>query len=265
MNERGCGVYERATSSQFRTLQDSFQLEKNVKFFIRASLVAAMVSAGPLLAQTLASESQISSTGHGEVQLKPARASIYFTVQGRGETAALAAAKNAQIVAATVKSLIAAGLRPETITNSFYNVAPDFEYTAGARKQNGFLASNGISVEKVNIADVGKVIDAGLAGGADMVSSAQYSGDGIEEARRNALKVAVQQARLDAEAMATAAGGSLGRLVSLMTGAPPVAGERAIQLRAAAASTIAGGTAIRPADLTVSATATGRWEFIPRK
>jgi uncharacterized protein YggE len=251
--------------SQFRILQDSFHKEQNVKFFIHAALVVVTALASPLLAQTLYSESQISSSGQGEVQIKPTAASLYFTVQGRGETAALAATKNAQIVSETVKALIAAGLRPETISNSVYNVAPDFEFTAGARKQNGFLASNGIRIQKVNIADVGKIIDAGLAAGATMVSSAQYSGDGIEEARRSALKIAVQQARFDAEAMAAAAGGSLGRLVSLVTGAPPVPGDRMIELRAAAASSIAGGTAIRPADLTVSATATGRWEFIPRK
>ena len=239
-------------------------MEKKVRNFIRTSLLALSLYGTMLSAQVPPAEPQVSASGRGEVQIKPTRAILNFTVQGKAETAALAASKNAQLVAATMKSLLAAGLRAENITNANYSVAPDYDFTTTGRKQIGFVASNGIRVEVANIADVGKVIDAGLAGGATQVAAAQYSGDKMDEARRTALKSAVEQARHDAEAMAAAAGGELGRLVFLSSGLVQGFPDRSTDL-------VAGGTVaarameIRPGELTVSAIATGRWEFITRK
>jgi uncharacterized protein YggE len=238
-------------------------MEKNVRIVIRASLIAMSLSGSFVSAQTTPVEPQVTASGRGEVQIKPTRATLYFTVQGKAETAALAASKNAELVAATMKSLLAAGLRSENITNANYSVAPDYEFSTTGRKQIGFVASNGIRVELANIADVGKVIDAGLAGGATQVTSAQYSGDKMDEARRTALKAAVEQARHDAEAMAAAAGGELGRLVFLTSGLVQGFPDRGIEL--GGGTVAARATEIRPADLTVSAFATGRWEFVTRK
>ena len=234
-----------------------------MKIFIRTSLVSLYLYGTMLSGQVAPTDPQVSASGRGEVQIKPTRATLYFTVQAKAETAAIAASKNAQLVAATMKSLLAAGLRPENITNANYSVSPDYDFSSTGRKQIGFVASNGIRVELANISDVGKVIDAGLAGGATQVASAQYSGDKMDEARRTALKAAVEQARRDAEAMAAAAGGELGRLVFLSSGLVQGFNDRAVEL--AGGSVVARATEIRPADLTVSAIATGRWEFIKRK
>jgi uncharacterized protein YggE len=85
----------------------------------------------------------------------------------------------------------------------------------------------------------------------------------MDEARRTALKAAVEQARHDAEAMAAAAGGELGRLVFLTSGLVQGFPDRGIEL--GGGTVAARATEIRPADLTVSAFATGRWEFVTRK
>lgn len=225
--------------------------------------LALLTSAAAAQTGPVPSEPSLNAFGRGEVRVKPTRAIIHFTVQGRGATAALAAAENASLVAGTMKALAAAGLKPDAISNNSYNVGPDYEFSSAGRKQNGFVASNGIRVEVSRLADLGKIIDAGLGGGATQVSSAQYSGEKMEEARRDALKIAVDEARRDAEAMAAAAGGQLGRLLSLTSsGAMP--NPREVELGRVAMSTV-GGTAISPNDLTVVATASGRWEFIARK
>lgn len=76
---------------------------------------------------------------------------------------------------------------------------------------------------------------------------------------------AVKQARADAALIATAAGGSLGRLISLTSsgGAPPVYGQFQLE---SAVLTSGGGpvpTSISPRDLIATAQASGRWEFVP--
>jgi len=238
-----------------------------VRQSIRLLSIAFLLLSGSAAAQDASNLPQVAATGRGEIRVKPTRATISFTVQGRGSTAALAAAENARLVASTIRALQAAGLKSEEITNSGYNVVPDYEYSNTGRKQNGFVASNVIRAEVAQISNVGKTIDAGLAGGATQVASAQYSGDRMDDARRDALKAAVEESRRDAEAMAAAAGGTLGRLMLLASAGAAVPTQRdayaEVALRTAGGT--AGGTVISPNELTVIATTTARWEFIPRR
>ncbi len=229
--------------------------------------IAVGIASSTASAQIAPTDPQVLATGRGEARIKPTRAVVSFTVQGRGATAAIAASENAATSAATMKSLLSAGLKPDDITNNAYNVMPDYEYSASnGRKLLGFVASNGIRVEIARIADVGRVIDAGLAGGATMVSSAQYSGENMGDARRSALKAAMDEARRDAETMATAAGGTLGRIVLLTNTSTSSTGVQDTYFeRAVAGGVAAGSTIMRPNELTVSAGVTVRWEFVPGK
>src|SRR5215217_4155468 len=162
-------------------------MEQTMKLFIRAlPLVTSLIATVAAAQSPVTPEPQISATGRGEVREKPTRAIIYFTVQGKGETGAAAAVENARLVASTMKSLNAAGVKPSDITNSSYSVTPNYELSSTGRAQHGFVATNGIRVEVSNIANVGKTIDAGLAGGGTHVASAQFTGDKLEEARRSA-------------------------------------------------------------------------------
>ena len=238
-----------------------------MRLSIRGLPMLFLLCAAPAAAQESPTEPQISATGRGEVRVKPTRAVIVFTVQGRGETAAAAASENAKLVAATIRSLSSAGAKSDDISNPGYNVAPDYEYTQTGRKQNGFVATNSIRVEIPKIADVGKIIDAGLSGGASQVGSAQFLGDKMEDSRRAAVKLAVQAAKDDAEIMADAAGGRLGRLLSVTGGgvAGPVQRGMMEGMVLSAPASVSVPTSIALPDLTVVSTATARWEFIPRR
>jgi len=233
--------------------------------FIAGLAVALLTMPLAVNAQATTSESQITATGRGEIRLKPTRAAVSFTVQGKGTTAAAAGAENAKLLEQTMRSLLAAGLRQDDISNRAYSVGPHYEFSTTGRTQDGFIATNVIQVEVANISSVGNIIDAGLSGGATSVSSAQYRGDSMDNARRDALKTAVDEARRDAETMAAAAGGSLGRLLSLTStqvpgGMPPDVFYEMSVVSVRAAPAVAG-----PSEVQVAATATGRWEFIPRR
>ena len=229
--------------------------------------IALFVSvSADLAAQTTQPDPFITATGRGEIRLKPTKAAITFTVQTKNALAAGAASENAKVVSEAMRALRGAGLRDEDITIVSYSVGPNYDFSPTGRKQDGFLATNSIRAEIADVASVGKVIDAGLSGGATMVSSAQYTGDNVSAARVDALKAAVADARRDAEAMAIASGGSLGKLLSIMsTQAPPYpARDTYYEMSGVALSSVA-PTMVRPNDITVAAGATGRWEFIPRR
>ena len=130
-----------------------------------------------------------------------------------------------------------------------------------------FVARNSLRLTVRRPADVGKIIDAALAAGATSVSSVQFSSPATEDARRQAIALAAAQAQRDADALARAAGGSLGRLLS-MSSTPNFSPEgfypsdTYFATVAATAGGVAYPTMINPRDMSVTVSVFGRWEFI---
>jgi uncharacterized protein YggE len=237
-----------------------------MKSILIASLLFTSVSTSSLAQDAVPRISEIAANGTTQVKVVPDRAILTVTVETRSNSASAAAAENARIVAATMQSLRASGVKDAELSNGRYTITQDFE-NGDRRKFRGFVAQNSIRVEVPAVTDVGKLIDASLAGGATLVSPIQYMGPDMQNARREALKTAVAEARRDAEALAEASGGSLGRLLSMTT-----AGNMAPQAVVLSGSVVyaSGGiaappTSIRPSDLVVVGIANGRWEFVPRR
>jgi uncharacterized protein YggE len=206
---------------------------------------------------------EVTASGRGEVKVAPTTSSVLVSVITRAPTAAQAAADNATRLESTLKALRAAGLAQSDLTTLGYSVGQNYESSRdNPRMAAGFVARNTIRAEVRRLDDVGKVIDAALAGGATEIAGVQYSSASAQQARRSALAAAVAEARADAEAIARAAGGSLGRLIALNSSGGPrevggMAFDTEIMLR--------GANSIMPRDLTIFAQVTGRWEFLPAR
>ncbi|MDO8502641.1 MAG: SIMPL domain-containing protein [Gemmatimonadaceae bacterium] len=237
--------------------------------FIRLGIAATLAASRTGIAQVPPSPigPEVSVVGRGEVNITPDRAVLIVTVESRALLAARAAADNARKVDATITALHAAGVKPAELTNGSYSVAQDYEASNNSRRPNGFMARNTLRIEVPLIADVGRLIDAALSGGATQVLPVQFLGPDIEGARRRALAIAVREARLDAEALAAAAGGSLGKLMALSTSMSPGYMREAYIVATSSLSSSYGPvpTNLTPADLTITAVASARWEFIARR
>jgi uncharacterized protein YggE len=209
-----------------------------------------------------AREPEITASGHGETHLPPTFAVVMIGVTTRAGTAAEAGAQNATKVASTLAALRQAGVAVDDLTNQGYSIEQAYE--DNGRKRGGFTARNTIRARVNGVDQVGKVIDAAVNGGAGEINSVQFGAPNIEEARRAAMTEAVKQARADAAVLASAAGGTLGRLITLSSssGYPPGYGFAQLE-GAVLTSGYSVPTVISPRDLTVSAQALGRWEFIP--
>jgi hypothetical protein len=211
-------------------------------------------------AQAATREPGLTTTGEGEVRVTPDRALLILGVQTQGATAEAAAASNARRIRAVLDSLRAAGLTSQQVSTSNYNVNPQFAPNSSTPRIVGYMVTNSVRAEVNVIAQVGKVIDAALAAGANEVSSLSFYYSGEAEAHRRALSLAVAQARADAEVLATAAGGHVGTLLELSTASAPspiyaMGGMSAVARRVP--------TPIEPGEQTVSASVTARWAFTP--
>lgn len=230
------------------------------------AVVAAMTLAVPAAAQvtSAASSPQVVTNGAGEARVVPDRATVFIGVQSRALTAASASTDNARRQRAILDTLRAIGLTSEQLSTVNYSVSPEIQYNSngGSPRVTGYVVTNTVRAELRRLDDVGRVIDAALAKGANEISSLQFTSSKADSARRAAISEAVANARADAEVLARAAGGSLGPLLELSTtSAPPI---RMMQTLEAPGVAMARKTPIEPGEQTISATVTARWTFVPR-
>jgi uncharacterized protein YggE len=204
---------------------------------------------------------QISTSATGEARVQPDRASIFFSVETRALTAAQAGAENARRQRAVLDTLRKLGLGEGQLSTAGYVVTPEVRHDQKQPQVVGYVARNTIRAEVQRIDQVGSLIDAALGAGANVVSSLRFYSSRADEARRLALADAVAKARADAEALARAAGGSLGNLIEVSTSGParPFYGEEVVMARAAADTQ---PTPIEPGEQTVTVFVSARWGFV---
>src|SRR6202171_2386296 len=167
---------------------------------------------------------QIAVVGRGEIKVSPDRATLQISVQTKAATAAAAAADNATKQQSVMTALRALGLGNDQLSTINYNVYPEQRYEQGKEPVIvAYNVTNTILVDVRKLSQVGPVIDAALAHGANMISSLQFYASNTEAARRSAIATAIEKARADAETAALAAHGSLGTLLEINVGAysPP--------------------------------------------
>jgi len=243
---------------------------------ILSALSICLLSASAL-SQTPANqqrEPELSTSGRGETRLAPDYAYVTIGVTNQAPNAVEAAAENARRFNAILNALHSFGLADRQLLTSRYNLEQVYEYPKNQTpKLAGFTARSTIRAEVRNLADLGKIIDAAIGSGATNIAGVQFLSTSTDEARRTAVAEAVRQARLDADAIARAAGGSLGRLLSL-SASPTVQFSTAqdyARLDAGYATATGGAMLapppppppINPGELIVTAQVFARWQFVP--
>ena len=234
-----------------------------------SALLFSALAATPLTAQVPApalTPPLIEVSGAGEAKVTPDRALVYLGVQTRGKTAALAGQENARLATAILEAVRAAGIARDQVGTMNYTVNPSYRYYPDGRKPEltGYDASNTVRVEVRNLDLVGKVIDASLGAGANTISGITFFASQLQATKRDALGQATIDARQSADAMAKAAGGTLGALVSLTSQVADVPRPYVMQSMAMRAKGAEDATpVVAPAEQTVTASVIGRWQFIP--
>jgi uncharacterized protein YggE len=224
------------------------------------ALLSVALLALPARAQSPAPQPPVIVTSAEAHADAPAdRATLFVAAETRAASAAQAGQDNARAVRATLDSLKALGLQRDQLGTFGYSVQPVYNQT----KLTGYVAHNTIRVEIRKLDDVGRVIDAALAGGANSIGNLQFTATNADSARRDALAHATVQAKGDAETLARAAGGTLGPLMELTAnnegGIRPMYAMRAMVAGAAAPAP----TPVEAGPITISVSVQARWQFLP--
>ncbi|HSG27935.1 MAG TPA: SIMPL domain-containing protein [Candidatus Krumholzibacterium sp.] len=205
----------------------------------------------------MANAGEISTSGSATVSLAPDNADIHIMIITQDAKPDIAAAENARVRDRVVAVMSKLGFGKDEIITADYRVDTEYEYdrTSGARKKTGYRAVHRIKLNTGDFSRIGVIIDRALEAGATEISGVNYFSSKMDEARREALTMAVREAYGDAEAIASTLGGSLGELVELSSGGT---GRPVIPMKYAERS-MAAQTEVVPDELSVTVTVTGRW------
>ena len=196
------------------------------------------------------------SSGEGVVKASPDRAFVTLAVEVRAKQPRDAQRQNAELMTGVQQKLTAAGIPADAVRTVGIDLSPEFDYVSGKQQLRGFLARNTIEVRVEPLDRLGEVIDVSVATGATNVAGVRFDVKRRAELEREALKLAVEQARARAEAAAAGAGRQVGRVLRIDDGgAPPVPGPRPMAMaRMAEAADMA--TPVAPGEIEIRARVT---------
>jgi uncharacterized protein len=187
-------------------------------------LLAGCASASP----PPAGDRGIAVTGAGRVALPPDTATVEVGVEARAPQLADATAEVDRAMRAVLARVKAAGVRDADVRTTVYAIDP----VAEARKPGdagvrivGYRVSNVVQARTHDVVGVGRIVDAAVAAGANVVRNVHFTIDDPARAEAEARALAMQDAAAKARQVAAAAGVRLGRLVSVTESSPvrPVA------------------------------------------
>ena len=209
---------------------------------------------------------QVVTIGMGEAHVVPDRATIMIGVQTKGPSAEAAVADNSRRQRAVIDTLRALGLTQSQISTTGFTVSPDLRYSPNQPPRvTGYTVSNTVSADVRRLDDVGRILEAAIAKGANQISSLRFYSSKADSARRAAMAEAVGNAKGDAEVLARAAGGSLGSLLEMSTMGPPIRPMMEMRMTATAEAGAAPMPPIEAGEQTISVTVTTKWTFVANR
>ena len=192
-----------------------------MKHFSLGSLVCAAVFALALVIPTETASAEeavptLTMNGVGSAQIAPDMAEITLGVVTEAKDAARAHADNAAQAARVQNAVKALGIAERDIQTTRYDFEPVYDVKDNGRSvTTGYTVTNAVVVKVRDLANVGKVIDAALANGANRVDSLEFSASDPRAAKNAALADAARDARSKADAVARALGVRIVRVLNV--------------------------------------------------
>jgi hypothetical protein len=207
----------------------------------------------------------VTVSGSGTISRDPDRATISVSIATHNEVAATATSANNRLYNALVERMRGIGIAAGAIKTSSYDLnfvpkpAPGDNYKP---PQTGFIVTRGLSITVDNLSNAGGAIDAAVAAGVTQVNGVSFGVRDERGAHAAALADAVEDAAVQATAIAQAAHlhlGAIRRISSVQS--PPVFAARVMTLAVRPPAQVP--TEITPSSIQVHATVTVTYALAP--
>lgn len=198
--------------------------------FCVVTAFAAIASLGSLPAMAADNATpQITVTGEGEIPATPDMAILSVGVLKTASSASEALHANNQALSAAIKTFKDAGIESRDIQTSGFSISPQFDYSPAAQNDNkppkltGYQVANDITVRVRDLKNLGKLLDVVVSDGINSGGNIRFTNSNIDDLLKDARKAAVKNAIERAKELTEAAGIKTGAILSISEeqNAPP--------------------------------------------
>jgi uncharacterized protein len=187
----------------------------NLAFCIAALFFASSASAQQPAAPT---EPVVVTAGEGLVHAVPDRAWITISAESRASTAREAQRRNTEAMTPVLAKLKSAGVAADAIRTVAYDVQYEWDFVNGKRVGRGYVARNSVEVRVDNVERVGEYLEIAVTSGATSLGGVRFDLKDRAKLEREALRLAVADARAKADAAASGAGRAIDRVIRIEEG-----------------------------------------------
>lgn len=233
---------------------------------MRKVIFASLLCPALAVAQNARMESndnqpRIVATATRTTHIAPDRATLYFTIEGGGETVAEASQRGAQKLQAVMSALQPLAGR-DGISSVAYGVTPaiNLQGFPGMSSSTPYQSRYLIRVQTNRMDQITQLAGAAITAGASATSPPSFEASASDSVRRVRSTEALAQARADAESLARALGGHLGSIIEASSNAAP--GQQFGPNYVSFMNRYEFSGPLPPPDVVVNATVTVRYNFV---
>lgn len=175
---------------------------------------AASVQVPSITAVDNSASSTIQVKSTEEVKVVPDIAEISFAVSTQAADPKEAQEKNSEDLNNVIEFLKSTGIDEKSIQTSNYGLQPIYDWTSG-QTITGYQMRTSIIVSDLPIDQVGTLLSSSIEAGINNIDSVSYLSSNYDESYQEALKNAIEAAKVKAEVIASASGYSLGGISSV--------------------------------------------------
>ncbi len=241
--------------------------------FIFLALIAYTKLLGPIPftvnSVSTVKDSLFTVQGTGEVTAIPDTAMINMGVSKTAPSVEEAQKQVNDVINQITTEVKNLGIEAKDIKTVNYSVNPNYDYTSGTQKINGYMVNADVQVKLKPVDKANQAIDAATKAGATNVGNVQFVLDDAKKAEleEQARKEAIEKAKAKAESIARTSGIKLGRLIDVQeTGdlgvQPPTLMRAEFSKDAAGSANPVPATELNPGENKVSTTVSLSYETL---
>ncbi len=158
---------------------------------------------------------EITVEGEGKAYMTPDVAKINLGVSSEAKTSEAVVEANTKIMNAVMEAVRASDIPEEDIRTTGYYLNPKYEWNEKRGSyQDGYILDQNIEVKIRDFEQIGKLLSATTAAGANTVGGIQFVVDDAQKAKDEAREDAIAKAKEKAETIASQAGLKLGKVLN---------------------------------------------------
>jgi hypothetical protein len=203
-----------------KTLRDKGESLMRIKYSVFIVLVLALMlsACGPTSIPGASSETPrtLNVNGVGQAYLTPDIAYIYVGVHTEGTRASEAVESNKSQTSAVIEALKNSGVDEKDIRTTNFSIWPSQQYGPdGTVSGSVYMVDNSVYVVVRDLDGLGTLLDDAINAGANSINSIQFDVADKSEAVKEARAKAIEDAKVQAQELADAAGVLLGDIQAI--------------------------------------------------